>query len=79
MLGEVISAESYNWVPALGLEVVFPTWMGLALVVCFYDLRYWYVGYLYARYYLSEKDSMPKCIRLPDAIYDGYVRYCDLK
>ena len=56
--GEVLR-ESINWVPALGLELSFRL-DGLSLLFIFMILGIGMLVIFYARYYLSEKDSMPK-------------------
>lgn len=56
--GEVLR-ESYSWVPALGLTLSFRL-DGLALLFVFMILGIGMLVIFYARYYLSEKDSMPK-------------------
>ncbi|OHU89331.1 MULTISPECIES: monovalent cation/H+ antiporter subunit A [Pseudoalteromonas] len=56
--GEVLR-ESTAWIPLLGLEVAFRL-DGLALLFVFMILGIGILVIFYARYYLSEKDSMPK-------------------
>lgn len=51
--------ESFSWIPSLGLELSFRL-DGLALLFCLLILGIGLLIILYARYYLSEQDSMSR-------------------
>ncbi|MBA4501015.1 monovalent cation/H+ antiporter subunit A [Marinobacterium marinum] len=51
--------QSYSWIPAMGLDLSFRM-DGLALLFCILILGIGLLVILYARYYLSEQDSMPR-------------------
>lgn len=56
--GEVIR-ETFSWIPLLGIDIAFRL-DGLALLFVFMILGIGILVIFYARYYLSNNDSMPK-------------------